>query len=150
RVGHHLDAGDDEHARVALLRAGDLGEEALGAAAEDGALLARDACERAERRQPILDAKEIVLAQEDGADAGLFGERGQLVEREVARLERGVDVEKRREPFDLRGPRRGDTAEAEQRDRRLAHLATAHPGTHRSHGPDIAFSRTSASYTARI
>src|SRR5437773_1551495 len=66
-------------------------------------------------------------------------QRGQLVEREVARRERGVHVEHRRQPLELRGARRGQTAEERH-----------HEGSHARVSHNIRFSRTSASYTAHI
>src|SRR5438552_2511931 len=156
-VGHHLHAGNDEHARVARSRLGDTVEEARGATVEDGARLARDPRERAERRQPVLDAEEVVLAQQERADAGLLGLGGQLVAREITCRERGVHVEHRGQPLELRGARGGKTGEERHHDRGHTHLSQAHPRRRRARGLrcdspryDSPFSRASVSYTARI
>src|SRR5207249_9814935 len=109
------------------------------AAVEEGAVVAHNAGEAAERRGPVLDEEEIVLGEQERADPVLLRQRGQLEEREVARRERGVHVEHRRQPLELRAARRGQTAEERH-----------HEGSHARVSHNIRFSRTSASYTAHI
>src|SRR5207245_2862308 len=85
------------------------------------------------------------------ADAGLLGLGGQLVEREITCRERGVHVEHRGQPLELRGARGGNTGEERHHDRGHTHLSQAHPRRRRarslscdSHRYDSAFSRASA------
>ena len=60
------------------------------------ALLARHPRQRAERRQPVLHAEQIVLGEQQRTDALLVGQPHQPLEREVAGGQVGVDVQRRR------------------------------------------------------
>src|SRR5438094_506186 len=134
-VREHLDAGDDQDPRVGGARARDALQITLDPAREHRALLAGRAGERAKRQQAVLDAQQIVLGDEERANPLLFGQRGELLQREVARGEIGVDVKHRRKTLERDGRAR-DAGDEERQQQDAPHASR--------------FSRTSPSYTASI
>src|SRR6267142_2344301 len=96
----HFDAGDDQDARVGRAGLRNARQVAVDPEVEHRALLADRAGQRSEGRQAVFDAQKVVLAEQQRPDPLLLGHRGELLEREVAGGQIGVEVEDRRQPVE--------------------------------------------------
>ena len=96
----HFHAGDDQDTRVRRARLSDALEVAIDPEIEHRALVAKTTSQRPEWRQPVLDAQEVVLGEEERPDPLLLGHRGELLQREIAGGEIRMEMEHRRQPLE--------------------------------------------------
>jgi hypothetical protein len=122
-MGDHLDARQQHHFGVPEAGSRDLAEIALEARPHGRGLLVRDAGERAERGQPVLHAREVVLHEEQRPDPFPARRAGQLVDRLFSRRQRRVDVDDGGQalPF-VRREGRGQEPDGERGDDEDLHL----------------------------
>jgi len=122
-VRERLDARDDQDARVARASLRHARQKVLDAGVEHRPLLVDHARERAKRRQAILDAQEVVLGDEQRADALPLGHAGQVLERDIAGREIRMDVQNRGNRLQRGGRHRERRGEHGEERGRAFHLS---------------------------
>jgi hypothetical protein len=97
-VGQHLDAGNQEDARIDPARLGDPLEVALDPRHEDAPLIVGDTGQGAERGHVVLDAKDLLLGDQERLEPSAPRDADQLLVRVLTGRAIGVDVDEGRHP----------------------------------------------------